>query len=238
MKIEKCPFCSNKYKDKSFLCNHLENKHKEQLNGLSPAQVYFNFKYNKTGGKCIICRKSTKWNESTNRYERICDRKETNCREKYREMFKKRMMGKYGKTTLLDEPEMQKKMLDSRKISGEYTWTNKKGKTKYTGTYEKDFLEFLDVFLHFEPSDVISPAPQVFYYEFNGKKHFYMPDFYITSINTIIEIKAFDNKHYRARDIEQEKAKDKAVLKSNFNYIKIHDKEYDEFFDYLLKFKE
>jgi hypothetical protein len=215
----------------------MESKHSEQLNGLSPAQIYFNHKYKKTGGKCIICTKSTEWNESTGRYERICDRKESNCREKYREMFKQRMIKVHGKTTLLDDPEVQKKMLKNRKISGEYTWSDGKTKTEYTGTYEHEFLEFMDIFLKFKPSDVISPAPQIFYYQYKGKKHFYIPDFYISSINTIVEIKAFDNKHYRARDVGQEKAKDNAVMKSNFNYIKIHDKEYDEFFNYLMKFK-
>jgi len=237
MATTKCPFCTFKYNDKGNLCNHIENKHSEQLNGLSPAQVLFNYKYNKSGGKCIICTKSTKWNESTGRYERICDRKESNCREKYRDMFKQRMMKVHGKTTLLNDPEVQKKMLENRKISGEYTWSDGHTITKYTGTYEKEFLEFLDIFLKFDPSDVISPAPQIFYYQYKGKKHFYIPDFYISSINTIIEVKAYDNKHYRARDEGQEKVKDNAVMKSKFNYVKVHDKEYDEFFKYLMEFK-
>jgi len=213
----------------------MNNKHKDQLGSISPAQFYFNYKYKKTGGKCIICGKPTKWNESTERYERLCEDPE--CRDKYREMFRQRMIKKYGKDTLLDDPDVQKKMLDSRKISGEYTWQDGT-KTKYVGTYEKDFLEFLDIFLHLDPTDVISPAPQIFDYEYQGKKHFYIPDFYITSINTVIEIKSFDNKHYRQRDIGMEKEKDKAVIRSNFNYIKINDKQYDGFFNYLLKFKE
>jgi hypothetical protein len=235
--VFKCPFCDHKYKEKQYLYNHLENKHKEQLNGLSPAQIYFNHKYNKTGGKCIICRKSTKWNETTERYERICDRKETKCKEKYRQMFRERMIKVHGKDTLLNDPEVQKKMLNARKISGKYKWSDGK-EISYTGTYEKDFLEFMDIFMKFPSSDIMSPAPQVFYYNYKGKKHFYIPDFYISSINTIIEIKSFENKHYRKRDIEMEKAKDKAVLKSKFNYIKIHDKEYDEFFNFLVNFKK
>jgi hypothetical protein len=228
----KCPLCGSKYTSKAFLHNHMESVHKDQLNGISPARYVFNKKYNKTEGKCIVCSKSTKWNEATERYERICDRP-TNCSEKYREMFRKRMIARYGKDTLLDDPEVQKKMLDSRKISDEYTWRDGT-KTKYTGTYERDFLEFLDVFLHFEPSDVKSPAPQVFsYVDKEGKKRFYIPDFFITSINTIVEIKAYDNKHYRARDIEKEKAKDRILEKSSFNYVKVHDKNYDEFYDFL-----
>lgn len=234
----KCPICTNKYKEKSFLYNHLDKKHGDQLNGISPSQYYFNKKNNKNGGKCIICRQSTEWNEVTERYERICNRKSTNCKEKYRQMFRERMIKIHGKDNLLTDPEVQKKMLEHRKISGEYTWKSDGKKTKYTGTYEKDFLEFLDIFLHFKSTDVMSPAPQIFYYNYEDKKKFYIPDFYIPSINTIIEIKSFENKHYRARDIGQEKNKDREVLKSSYNYIKINDKKYDEFFDFLLEFKK
>jgi len=233
----KCPLCTNSYNDKIHLYSHLDKKHNDQLNGLSPAQFYFNNKYKKSGGKCIMCQKSTKWNEATERYERICDRKETNCREKYREMFRKRMQGKYGKDTLLDDPEHQKKMLENRKISGVYKWQDG-GESKYTGSYEKDFLEFLDTFLQFNSSDIMCPAPQTFDYLYEGKPHFYIPDFYISSMNLIIEIKSAENKHYRERDIGKEKLKDRAVLKSKFNYLKITDKQYDEFFDFLLTFKK
>ncbi|ALN97967.1 hypothetical protein Bp8pS_288 [Bacillus phage vB_BpuM-BpSp] len=236
MELFRCPLCINKYNSKKYLYNHLENEHKKDLNNLSPAQYYFNIKNNKSGGSCIICKKSTSWNDATERYERLCTRNKEQCRVKYREMFKQRMMKKYGKTTLLNDPEVQQKMLDNRKISGEYTWRDRKTKTKYTGTYEKEFLEFLDIFMKFEPSDVISPAPQIFYYVYKGKKHFYIPDFYISSINTIVEVKSYENKHYRERDIGKEKAKDNAVIKSNYNYIKVHDKEYDEFFKYIFEY--
>ena len=48
------------------------------------------------------------------------------------------MVGKYGKTTLLNDPEQQKKMLANRHISGEYEWTDGNIKT-YTGSYEFDY---------------------------------------------------------------------------------------------------
>ena len=60
------------------------------------------------------------------------------------------------------------------------------------------------------------------------------PDVYISSIGLIIEIKSEENKHYRARDIGIEEAKDKAMIgfiqhsKENFKYIKIYDKNYDD----------
>ena len=36
----------------------------------------------------------------------------------YREQFKKRMIDKYGRVHLLNDPEQQRKMLQNRKISG------------------------------------------------------------------------------------------------------------------------
>lgn len=235
-KYYKCPFCDNKYLEKNYLYRHMELKHKEQLNNLPASQVYFNNKYNKKYGKCIICGKPTDWNLITEKYERLCHNPE--CKKKYVNMFRERMLKKYNKTTLLNDPDVQKNMLANRKISGEYIWSDGKTKTKYTGSYEKDFLEFMDTFVHYPPNDLIMPAPQIFYYKYNGKSHFYIPDAYLTSINTIIEIKSFDNKHYRERDINIEKIKDNVVKKSIYNYIKIGNKDYEDFFNYLLNFNK
>ena len=62
---------------------------------------------------------------------------------------------------------------------------------------------------------------------------FYIPDFYIPSLNLIVEIKSSENGHYRARDIETEKLKDAAIEKTNYTYIKVFDKKYDEFVNYV-----
>jgi hypothetical protein len=130
-------------------------------------------------------------------------------------------------------------MLSNRKISGTYTWSHDpRFKFSYTGSYEKEFLEFMDVFLNWNPEDLFSPCPFVIEYVYEGKKHFYIPDFYIPSLNLVLEIKSFENKHYRQRDIRQEKAKDLAIRNKKYNYFKIHDKYYDDFFDYLTKLKK
>lgn len=233
MQSIKCPLCTNKYLNKGALYAHMTDLHEEQLNGLSPAHYYFNFKNKKTHGKCIVDGKETKFNEATEKYDRICSER---CRKIYREQFKKRMVGKYGKEHLLNDPDVQKKMLSNRKISGEYEWSDGT-KFTYTGTYEKDFLEFLDTFLGLESTDVMCPAPQIIQYTHEGKDHFYIPDVYIQSLNLIIEIKASDNNHYRSRDIDQEKSKDKAVAKTDFKYFKVFDKKYDDFFNFLISLK-
>lgn len=230
--IYRCPYCEYKYNSKDALYGHMEKQHKDQLNGLSPAQAYFNYKYKKDGGKCIICKGPTKWNEATEKYERLCS---DACKKKYRKLFQERMKNK-GKDGQMKDPNHQKKMLAARKISGVYVWKDGT-KTPYVGSYERDFLEFIETMLpNFNPSDIMGPAPQVFYYMYKGEKHFYIPDFYITSLNLIIQIKSAENKHYRERDIEKELAEDAAVDKTQYNYIKIYDKDYEEFYDFILNF--
>ena len=79
-------------------------------------------------------------------------------------------------------------MLMGRKISGVYKWSDRINNFDYTGSYERDFLEFLDNQLEWtNPTDIMSPGP-TFHYEYNGADHFYIPDFYITSLDLIVEI--------------------------------------------------
>ena len=250
-RIFKCPYCTNKYlaenkekysEAKIALYTHMEEKHKEELGGLSPAQAYFNYVNKKTRGSCVICKKETKWSETTERYERFCSDK---CKEEYRKRFLESMK-KAGKADQMNDPEFQKKMLQNRKISGKYKWSNGKTETPYTGSYEKDFLEYLDTVLNMNPTDVIGPAPQTFYYEYDGKKHFYIADFYISSMNLLIEIKDGEdnpNRHSKIQKVDKvkEKLKDEVMAKQKeFDYLKIEDKDYAVFLNFLLnkKFEE
>lgn len=132
----------------------------------------------------------------------------------------------------------QKEMLAARHISGKYIWTDGTEFT-YTGSYEKKFLEYLDVFLHWPSSDIMFPAPQLFpYTQPDGTEHVHIPDGYISSLNLIVNIKSSTNQHYRLRDIEIEKAEDRAIEKSNFNYIKIYDNQFGKFLTGIDKIKE
>ena len=152
------------------------------------------------------------------------------------------MIGKYGKTTLLNDPDHQRKMLANRKISGKYLWRDNVHVSTYTGSFEKSFLEFLDTVLEFDPEDVMSPSPHTYYYEYEGTKHFYIPDFFIPSLSLEVEIKddikgPNPNTHPKivAVDKEKEKLKDE-VMKSNsnvFNYIKILDMHNEKLLTYL-----
>lgn len=237
-KLYRCPFGDRKYLDKQALYDHMEKEHASMLGGLTPAQIYFNFQnhYGLTrgNGKSIISGKPTKFNVTTERYEKFADDEE---REEYRQLFRQRMIGKYGKDTLLDDPEQQKAMLAGRSISGQYEWPDGE-KTTYTGSYEKAFLDFLNVTYDWSsPADVVAPAPMIIdYTDHTGKARFHIPDFYIQSLDMIVNIKSSTNKGYRLRDIEDENAQNAAIRKTDYNYIEIFDNDFSKFrtaVDYL-----
>lgn len=233
-----CKFCERMLKDEESYATHLENCHPDMIPpDMHGDQFVYFLRTGKTEGKCIMCGKPTGWNEKTHKYHRFC--KNPKCKDKYREEFKKRMIGKYGKTTLLDDPEQQKIMLSRRKISNVYTWSNHEVELQYTGTYERDFLEFLDNVMNFDPSDVMAPSPHTYYYVYENKRHFYIPDFFIPSLDLEIEIKdGGDNQNMhpkiQAVDKVKEKLKDD-VMCSNpaFNYLKITNKDNMKFFKFL-----
>jgi hypothetical protein len=136
----------------------------------------------------------------------------------------------YNKEHLLNDPEIQKKMLTNRKISGIYRFKDGTDFT-YTGSYEKDFLEVMNHVLSWNSADLLLPAPEVIQYKDpdSGVSRFFIPDVYIISLNLVIEIKASDNNHYRKRDINIELAKDAAIIETKkFRYIKVFDKDYNE----------
>ncbi|MFW5647189.1 MAG: hypothetical protein ACOCMX_07835, partial [Acetivibrio ethanolgignens] len=80
----------------------------------------------------------------------------------------------------------------------------------------------------------IKVIPQ--YYTYEGETHFYIPDFFILSLNLEVEIKEGTNKHPKilAVDKVKEQLKDE-VMKTNansFNYIKIIEKNHRRFLEY------
>lgn len=221
---------------------HLERNHDELIaEDMTPYQFAYFLRTNKTHGRCIICKGNTSWNENTHKYNRLCNK--PTCKEKYVAIFRNRMVGKYGKTTLLADPEQQRKMLEHRHISGEYLWSDHIHKFVYTGSYEKEFLVFLDTIMGFDPTDVITPSPHTYWYEYEGTKHFYIPDAFIPSLDLEIEIKDGGdnpNTHHKilAVDKVKEKLKDDILKTSSFNYLKIVNKDHQRFLTYLDLAKE
>ena len=231
-----CKFCGEYMKSYDSYVSHIESSHSESIpQDMTAWKFVYYLKTGKTHGSCIICKKDTEWNEKTHKYHRFCNNPK--CKEKYVETFRNRMIGKYGKVNLLNDPEQQKKMLANRKISGVYTWRDHVHETPYTGTYELSFLKFLDEIMEFNPEDVIGPSPHTYYYIYDGQKHFYIPDFFIPSLNLEIEIKEGTNNHPKIQAVDKvkERLKDE-VMKSNsnsFNYIKIIEKNNFRFIEFL-----
>lgn len=238
----KCELCGDKTTNIDGMYDHIEEEHVESIpKNFTVAQYYYMLRTGKDHGNCVICKEHTTWNPATSKYNRFCDNPK--CKDTYREEFRKRMIGKYGRVHLLNDPEQQKKMLSNRSISGEYTWSDGK-KIGYTGTYEMDFLRFLDIFMNFDSEDIISPSPHTYYYIYEGEEKFYIPDFFIPSLNLEIEIKDGGdnpNTHHKIQGVDKvkEKLKDNVLMsQKRFNYIKIANKNYDPMFEFLHKLKD
>lgn len=238
----KCPICNDKFNEVEDLYGHLEDDHHESIpKDQSAAQYYYFLKTGKEHGNCVVCKMPTKWNDATGKYARFCEKME--CKDKYRDEFKKRMIGKHGRVHLLNDPDQQRKMLANRSISGEYEWSDNKS-IPYTGSYEKDFLQFLDVFMHFDSEDIIAPSPHTYYYIYEGEEKFYIPDVFIASLNLEIEIKDGGdnpNNHHKIQAVDKvkEKLKDDVMTsQKEFSYIKLVNKNYDAFFDFMMRKKQ
>lgn len=239
----KCFDCNEIFTSLEDVYTHIEEEHSDRIpKDWSSEQYYYYQRTGKSCGHCVICKNKTTWNPKTNKYNRFCSNPK--CKEKYREIFKKRMIGKYNKIHLLNDAQMQRKMLANRKISGIYKWSDGKSEKTYTGSYELSLIKDLDIIYEYDPEDVFCPSPHTYEYEYEGEKHFYIPDIYIASINTEIEVKDGGdnpNKHPKIQAIDKvkEQAKDLTMLKQNStNYLKITNKDNYLLLVFLNKLKE
>lgn len=230
----KCPYCEIRL-ERPKLVQHVQNKHADLIpEGYSALRVVFNYINKKDCGHCIICGKETAWNEEKGRYERLCGSEE--CRRAYEKMVMERTKKKYDTDDIRKDPryksEMQRRALANRKISGEYQFPDG-GKVRYVGSYERKFLEFMDLVMKINSEDIISPGPDI-EYQYNGQTHLYLPDFYYIPYNLIIEIKDGKdsnntNAAYHEETDPKNKAKEQAVIDSKkFNYVKVTNNDFSQ----------
>lgn len=229
VKYYKCPCCTMKYKSLTPWGTHVRTHHPDWvIPNFSDSRLFYYAQTGRVTGACVVCKKPTDWNEETGKYNRFCNNPK--CKEMYRDQFKKRMIDKYGRVHLLNDPDQQRKMLQNRKISGYVEF--KDGKRSYVGSYEKDFLEFCRDKIGLQAKDIESPSPHTYTYKFDGKDHFYIPDFFIPNLNLEVEIKTHKTTHpkFVAVDFKKEAAKTEMMkgLK-DINYVVIPDKDYREF---------
>ena len=239
--IFKCKICNEKYTSLEGLYSHIEEEHSALIPpDMSVEQYYYYLKTGREHGSCVVCKGKTPWNPKTKKYHRFCG--DPDCKAKYKETVDQRMIGKYGKVNLLNDPDHQRKMLMNRSISGHYDFD---GVSKpYVGSYELDFLKTMDLFLNWDPKDIEMPSPHTYYYEYNGEKHFYIPDAFIYSLGLEIEIKDGGNNpnmHHKIQDVDKEKERLKDEVMHNqklHHYIKLTNKNYWNLFEFFRISKE
>lgn len=239
MRNTRCFFCTSIFNDKHKYCHHVAMKHNDQIpEEYEPLEYAYSLLVHKPVGRlCTECRKnSVHFNQETLKYERLCSRE---CEERYITKMKSRMVRVYNKEHLLNDPDMQRKMLFNHANAQDYKWDDTKT-FRVIGSYEVDFLDELKS-LDWSPNDIICPSPNNYWYKWkDGTTHLYIPDFFIPSLSLEVEIKESNNTHPRMehnREIEYLKDNRMSLetKRSNINYIKIVDKSYDEFIKTYVK---
>ena len=245
----RCPICETKtyFKDRQSLITHISKKHKSLIPEGWEASRYENFlRTGKTHGTCMVCKKDTEWNPTTNKYAKVC--KDPKCKETLAKKAEENMIKKTGmtKSERMKQPDVQRNMIYSKHTSGCHE-TEDGHKIWYDSSYGKEFVELLDDYLNLDMSDVFGPSTNEYTYIYDGKPHMYIPDYRIQSLNLEVEIKdGGDNPNnhpkIQAVDKKKEEEKDKVMYKlqkeGKIHYIKIVNKDYREFFQLLMQLRE
>jgi len=234
-----CCYCNQKF-NRGKLPKHMESHESEIPENLTPYQVAYDIinDHPDHHGRCTICGKITNWSTKNQKYHRIC--RDKRCAEAIKKTYQERMIKVYNKPHLMDDVNHLEKMLASRKISGKYKWSDGTEFT-YTGSYEKNFLEFLDKVMNYESREIISPGP-VLEYDYKGKKHKWITDVMILPYNLIVEIKdGGDNKNgNKAWKGTREKTIAKEVMITNlgkYNYIRLTNNDFAQFLGIIAELK-
>lgn len=247
VKYYKCPTCSKKFKTLTGWGDHMELLHPEDIpEGYSIPRYFYYTVTGKTHGVCRTCKKDTDWNDESWKYNQYCN--DPACKQAYVKIAKQRMINQYGKVHLLNSPEMQRKMLRGRKITGTHTMSDG-GKIGYTGSYERKFVEMLDAMFEWPSADLMSPSPHTYYYEYSNEndpdvqhaEKFYIPDFFIPSLNLEVEIEQTTSGNQKMHAVYTvKKEQKKAIMEKNrhVNYVTVSDNDFTPFFDFLMKAKE
>jgi hypothetical protein len=141
--------------------------------------------------------------------------------ESFKNKVKETLFIKYGVKNAFELEKSYNKAWFGNKINGIHL----ESEIKYQGTYELDFIEKYYQKLQIEKIDPIE-------YLFENTKRRYYPDFYIKSINLIIEVKSTYTYNY---ELHKNLTKKEASIKKGFNFIFIIDKDYTEFENLLKK---
>lgn len=136
--------------------------------------------------------------------------------EEGKKQYKKSMKLKYGIEWPLQDSRILYKNLKSARLIHHYKDTN----LTYQGSYELDFLE--KYYEKFKTN--LNNGPSI-KYKYKNQNKVYHSDFYIKSLNLIVEIKS----SWTLKLDEEIEYKKKYCINNKYNYIMILDKDYNEF---------
>lgn len=131
----------------------------------------------------------------------------------------KKMMELYGTIHPLQNAEIMDKM-----IKNSFRFKKHENGIIYQGKYEKDFLDIC-----YNEKIIVERGVSI-NYKLYGCNLVYFSDFYIPSINLIVEIKST---WIWNKNIEKNIKKAEYTIKQGYNYILILDKKYDEFLNII-----
>ena len=195
VKVEKT--CKKRYGTKNYMSSQ---KHKREMSDL----------WNRLTEKEKKNISEKRKNTNLKKYGVSCSLQNNKVHEK----SIKTMLEKYGVENPIQNKEISERIFKTsfklRKFRNTDLW--------YQGTYELDFLEKF-----YDKCPDIQRGPSI-KYNYLNKERIYLSDFFIPSLNLIIEIK---NKYLFNRDKKMIKEKEKAVEKMGYKYIIIIDKNYE-----------
>ena len=149
----------------------------------------------------------------------------------------RRNIDNYGYYSCSSKCSIEKNKMTNLEKYGEVSYTKtdeylektKKTKLKnhYQGTYELDFLENYYHKIGIDRGKSIK-------YDFNGKEHVYFPDFYISELNLLVEIKS---RKWYDEHLEKNKVKEKSCIDQGYNFLFVIDKDYSSL-DEIIKFSQ
>ena len=226
----RCPYCRvTATRDR--LISHIQDHHEDMLpEGYSAARVLYEHINKKNYGTCIICKKPVyEWDETICRYKNLCDNPHCMAQLKAR-----------SAKNHLEDPEVQKKLLAGRRISGNYTFADGTVHS-YVGSYERNCFEFMDKVLNIQGKDIMSPGPTI-YYEWNGEKHPWILDWMYIPAMLCADVKDGGSnpnnrpmEDYRERQI----AKEEAIAKEGkYNYIRLTDNNFAQLLEALANIRQ
>lgn len=220
-----CPYC-NALMTRDKLVAHVDKEHEIMIpEGYSAARVVYDSINGKNYGTCMVCKKKVyEWDERICRYKNLCD--DPRCLAHVQNK---------ARDNHLDDPEVQKKMLAGRRITGTYEFQDGIAHS-YTGSYEKEAWKFMDRVMNIPGKDLMIPGP-VIDYEYNGETHKWILDaLYIPAMLAIDVKDGGSNPNTRPMESYREKqiAKEEAIAKQGvYNYLRLTDNNFSQLMEAL-----